>query len=180
MAYIETAYTFGVEVKSCLSFGWGLEGSNGKKWRGNKKKRFCSEMWGNAVWGGLVKILWASSYLTILWKLSLSKGSSLLRGGLAATGLHTGLKGVSGYCYHCWVLGATITSCIDVCLEKKKGDSGKMSMLIICLVEATRWKCGDSRVGSSCWTVVVGWQFLVVPVWTSVGGWAHWETELGV
>ena len=49
MAYIETAYTFGVEVKSCLSFGWGLEGSNGKKWKGNKKKRFYSEMWGNAV-----------------------------------------------------------------------------------------------------------------------------------
>ena len=23
-----------------------------KKWVGNRKKRFYSEMWGNAVWGG--------------------------------------------------------------------------------------------------------------------------------
>ena len=40
---------------------------------------------------------------------------------MAGIGLHTGCKGVSGYYYHFSVFGATITGCIDVCLEKKKG-----------------------------------------------------------
>ena len=42
-------------------------------------------------------------------------------------------------------------------------------VLGICLVEVTRWKCGDDRVCCCWWTVVVGWSFLVVPVWKSVG-----------
>ena len=53
----------------------------------NKKKRFYSEIWQNAVWGrgegggGIVKILWDSPCVrVVLWKLSLSKVASLLRG----------------------------------------------------------------------------------------------------
>ena len=42
---------------------------------------------------------------------------------LAGIGLHTGCKGVSGYSYHYWFLGAIITGSIVVCLEKKKGSS---------------------------------------------------------
>ena len=53
----------------------------GKKWGGNKKKRFYSKMWGNGVWRGLAKILWTSPYVMVLWKLSLLKDESLLRGG---------------------------------------------------------------------------------------------------
>lgn len=45
-------------LKLCLSFG-GLWRVNGglmqKKWGGNGKKRFSSEMWENIVWGGLWK-----------------------------------------------------------------------------------------------------------------------------
>ena len=40
---------------------------------------------------------------------------------LGGIGFHPGCKSVSGYCYHCCVLGAIITGCVDVCLEKKKG-----------------------------------------------------------
>ena len=36
-------------LKSCLSFGGALDGSNEKKMRGNIRKMFYSEMWGNAV-----------------------------------------------------------------------------------------------------------------------------------
>ena len=51
----------------------------------NKKKRFYSEIWQNAVWGGgggsVVKNLWDSPCVrVVLWKLSLSKVASLLRG----------------------------------------------------------------------------------------------------
>ena len=35
-------------------------------WGGNRKKRFYSEMWGNAVWGRLVKILWDSLCVKVL------------------------------------------------------------------------------------------------------------------
>ena len=51
-----------------------------KKWKDNREKRFYSEMWGNTVRVRLVKIIWNSPYATILSKLSLSKGRSLLRG----------------------------------------------------------------------------------------------------
>ena len=51
-----------------------------KNLKGNRKKRFYGEIWRNAVWGPLGKILWNSPCLTILWKLSLSKGESILRG----------------------------------------------------------------------------------------------------
>ena len=40
---------------------------------------------------------------------------------LPGIGFLTGCKGVSGYCYHCWILGAIFMGCIDICLEKKKG-----------------------------------------------------------
>ena len=40
---------------------------------------------------------------------------------LPGIGLHTGCKGVSDYCYHCWVIGAIFMVCVDVCLERMKG-----------------------------------------------------------
>ena len=96
----------------------------------NRKKKFYNEKWGNIVWGGLVKVLQDSACITILWKLSLPKGGSLLRDEemrLAGIRLHTDCKGISGYCYHCWVLGAIFMGFVDVCLEKKGrfwGDAG--------------------------------------------------------
>ena len=67
-------------LKSCLSFGgvWRVLIKN--KWEGNKKMRLYGEIWGNAVWMGLVKVLWDSSCVTVLQKWSLSKCGSLLRG----------------------------------------------------------------------------------------------------
>ena len=66
---------------------------------------------------------------------------------LAGIRLHTGCKGVTGYCHHCWIFGAIFMGCVDVCLEKKKrifwGEAGAG----ICLVGATRWKCGDNGAG---------------------------------
>ena len=52
--------------------------------------------------------------------------------------------------------------CINVCLERKgKGGCGVKQMLGICLVEATRWKCGTVewvlinggllRLNGNCW-----------------------------
>ena len=79
---------------------------------------------------------------------------------LAGIGLHTGCKGVSGYCYRCCVLGAIITGPVDVRLEKKKGrfwDEADAGYLLICLVEATSRKCGDGGAGSCCWTIVIRW-----------------------
>ena len=67
------------------------------------------------------------------------------------------------------------TSCIDECIEKKMGDSGEKQVMCICLVEVTRWKCGDGGAVSCWWTVVVGWYFLEVPVWKSGSlGEAEW------
>ena len=69
-------------MKSCLSFGGGLEGSNKekkKKKMGRQQKKFCSEVWENCL-KGLVKILWDPPCVTVLWKLSLSKGEFPLRG----------------------------------------------------------------------------------------------------
>ena len=54
--------------------------------------------------------------------------------------------------------------CIDVCLDRRKGDSGVKQMLRICLVEAIRYTLGDCW-----WTVVTGWYFLLRPVWKSIG-----------
>ena len=40
-------------LKSCVSFGGGLEVVNEEKWGGNRRKCFYSEMWRNAVeWNG--------------------------------------------------------------------------------------------------------------------------------
>ena len=36
-------------LKSCISFGGGLEGCNEKKWGDNRRIRFYSETWGNAA-----------------------------------------------------------------------------------------------------------------------------------
>ena len=44
-------------------------------WGGNRKRG-----WRNAVGGRLVKILWSSSCVTVLCKLSFSKGGPPLRG----------------------------------------------------------------------------------------------------
>ena len=46
-----------------------------KKWGGNRRKSFCSEMWENVfrvlsgVGGGLMKILWGSPCVTVRQKL---------------------------------------------------------------------------------------------------------------
>ena len=50
-----------------------------KKWRGNRKKKFFSEMLEMLLEDGLVKVMWDFPCGTIVWKLSLSKGESLLR-----------------------------------------------------------------------------------------------------
>ena len=42
--------------------------------------RLYGEIWGNALWMGLEKVLWDSSCVTVIQKLSLSKCGSLLRG----------------------------------------------------------------------------------------------------
>ena len=68
--------------------------------------------------------------------------------------------------------------CIDVCLERRKGDSGVKQMLRICLVKTMRWRFGDGGVCSCWWTVVAGWYFLVVPVWISIGDGLTREIEL--
>ena len=39
---------------------------------------------------------------------------------------------------------------IDVCLEKRRGDSGVKQVLCNCIVEATRRKCGDGGVSQVC------------------------------
>ena len=51
--------------------------------------------------------------------------------------LHTRHKGLSGYCYHCRVLGVIFRGCIDV-IPRKKGNFGVKQVLDISLVEATR------------------------------------------
>ena len=44
---------------------------------------------------------------------------------------------------------------LNVCLERKgRGGCRVMPVLGICLVEAMRYKCGDSGAASSRWTVV--------------------------
>ena len=45
--------------------------------------------------------------------------------------------------------------CVNVCLKRKgRGGCGVKPVLGICLVEATRYKCGDSGA-VSCWWIVV-------------------------
>ena len=99
---------------------------------------------------------------------------------LAGIGLHTGCRGISGYCYQFWVLGAIIKGCIDECLEKKKGrfwgeagadhlPSGSNK------VKVWRWWSEFLLFGCCGWVVILGSASVEI-CW----GWAHWETNLGV
>ena len=133
-----------------------------KKCGDNRKKSFYSEMWGNAVWGGLVKILWDSPCARVLWKLFLPKGGSLLRScWLVGIGLHTGCKVFSGYCCHCWVLGAVIMGCIGVCQEKKKGR-------FWCEVDAGYLPSGNNEM--EVWRQWSGFLLLNCCVWVVILG----------
>ena len=108
--------------------------------------------------------------------MSLSKGGSLLRGDVGCgRGLHTGRKGVSGYCYHCWVLAAIFMGSVDVCLEKKGKFWG----------EPGAWYLPS---GSNKVKVWKQWTGLLVDYWSWVlilggacveicRGWAHWESR---
>ena len=60
MTYEET---FQTQLKFYLFVGWPLKSFNAKrkkKWRGNRKKRFFSEMWKNTVCGGNQILLYLS------------------------------------------------------------------------------------------------------------------------
>ena len=166
-------------LKSYLSFGGDLEGSNEKKWGGNRKKSFYSEILGSTVWGGLAKVPRDSPCATVLWKLSLSKNKSLLRGEVGWDMVATGCKGVSGYCYHCWFFGAIVTICVDVCLGSKKGrflgeavtaylPSGSNK------VKVWRGWSGFLLVGCCGWVVTLGSAGVEI-CWV----WGHWESEIG-
>ena len=129
-----------------------------KKEGDSKKKRIYSKMWENAVWVGLIKILWDSPCVMVLWKL------------LAPVGSNFGWDRVAHLLQRCqWLLlpllssrsyyrlqVTAITGCVYVCLEKRK-DSGLKQVLGICLVEATKWKCVDDGAGSCCWTFMLEW-----------------------
>ena len=144
-------------LKFCLSFGGGLDSSNEKNGEATERRGFivkCGEMlFEGSLWKSCGSLHMWRSYEHCLYQ----KVSSSWEVKLARIGLHTGCKGVSGYCYHCWILGATITGCVDLCLKKRRVGSGVKQVLIICLEKVTRWKFGDGGVGSCCWTVVVGW-----------------------
>ena len=74
--------------------------------------------------------------------------------------LHTGCKGISGYCYHCWILGAIFMGCVDACLKKKKGIVlGKAGAVYLPSesnkVEVWRWWSG-LLVNCCVWVLIVG------------------------
>ena len=50
-----------------------------KNWESNRNKMSYSKIWGNTVRGSLVKILWNSPCVTVLWKLLLLRSVSLWR-----------------------------------------------------------------------------------------------------
>ena len=69
---------------------------------------------------------------------------------------------------------------IDECLEKRSGDSRVKQVVRISLVEATRWMCGNSGVGSCLQTVVAWWYLFAVSAQKSVANGLTVEAELGV
>ena len=91
--------------------------------------------------------------------------------------LHPGYKGISGYCYHYWILGAIFMGCVDACLKKKKGrflgeagagylPSGSNK------VKVSRWWSG-LLVNCCVWVLIVG--SVCVEICRS---WAHWESRV--
>ena len=58
-------------------------------------------------------------------------------------------------CYYGGVPGALCMGFINICLaRKKRGDCGVKPLQSNCLLEATRYKCGEGRAVSCWWTVV--------------------------
>ena len=119
-----------------------------EKIQDNREKRLYSEMWENTVRVGRVKIIWSSPCATVLSKLSLSKGRSLLRG-----------KVVWDRFAYCQLSSWNNRFGLYWCMPgtKRKRDYGVNQLLVICLVEGMRWKCGDGGTRSCWWSVVVGW-----------------------
>ena len=72
--------------------------------------RACENPVGLSICDGPMKTVFISSWVSLD-----------MRGWLAGIGSHTGCKGVSDYSCHCGLLGAIITDCIGVCLEKTEG-----------------------------------------------------------
>ena len=110
-------------------------------------------------------MLWDSPCVTILWKLFLPKDRSLLRrevGCILVAKVSVTIVTVAG------LLKPFLTSCIDVCLEKKRRGSRVKQVLSICLVGVTRRKRGDHGAVSCWWAVVAGCYFLVAPVRKSI------------
>ena len=110
-----------------------------------------------------------SPFVMVLWKLSLSKGGSLLRREVGWDRVRYWLPLLRFWSY--------FTACIDLCIEKTRGDSRVKLVLRICLVQATRWKCGNGGASTFWWTVLARWFFTVVPVWKSVGDRLTGEAE---
>ena len=72
--------------------------------------------------------------------------------------MHTGSKLVSGYSYHCWVLGAIITGCIGVCLEEKKEQNELTPMvnimqILLAKCQSARAACHQPAFMGSCLTI---------------------------
>ena len=166
-----------------------------KKKGDNRKKRFYSEIWENAAWGGLVKILWDSPCATVLWKLFLPKAGSLLIwlrlvGWLRVAyvilcilylksmhkivynkkliNMHTGSKLVSGYSYHYWVLWVIITGCIGVCLEEKKEQNEltpNIMQILLAKCQSARAACCQPAFMGSCLTISHMCMFCLTSWW---------------
>ena len=98
---------------------------------------------------------------------------------LGGIGFHPGCKSVSGYCYHCCVLGAIITGCVDVCLEKKKGrfwGQASAGYLPNGSKKGKVWRQWSRLLLDCCsWVVILGSVYVEI-CW----GWPHWEMESGV
>ena len=112
-------------------------------------------------------MLWGFPCVTVLWKLSLPKDRSLLRlevGCILVAKVSVTIVTIAG------LLKPFLRSCIDVCLEKKKGEvlGWNRCWVSAYLVGVTRRKRGDHGAVSCWWAVVAGCYFLVAPVRKSI------------
>ena len=83
------------------------------------------------------------------------------RDWLTGIELYTGRKSVSDYYWKCRVIGTFFAGCIDVYLEKRRGDSEVKQELGTCLAEAVSWKYEGWRsrfllVECCGWVVIIG------------------------
>ena len=72
--------------------------------------------------------------------------------------MHTGCKDISGYSYHCWLLGAIITGFIGVCLEEKKEQNELTRMvnimqILLAKCQSARVACHQAAFIGSCLTI---------------------------